>query len=259
MYIMDDGIRLHVKLDRPLNGASKCPLVIVIHGFTGHMEEQHITAVSEMLNEIGCATLRVEMYGHGSSDGEFRNHTLFKWMTNAMTAIDYARSLDFVTDLYLCGHSQGGLTVMLAAALKHDRIRGIIPMSPGTVIPECARCGNMLGIRFDPDHIPDEIVSPDGWALSGNYIRAAQMIRVEDAIDRYAGPVLLIHGDADATIPVQASVDAAARYRNARLEVIPGDTHCYDHHLDKAVEAVKGWMLEQLALPAAPSYEHEKR
>lgn len=250
MYIMDDGIRLHVKLDRPPSGAAKCPLVIVIHGFTGHMEERHITAVSEMLNEIGCATLRVDMYGHGNSGGEFRNHTLFKWMTNAMTVIDYARSLDFVTDIYLCGHSQGGLAVILAAALKHDLIRGIIPMSPGTVIPECARRGDMLGLTFDPDHVPDEIVSPDGWVLSGNHIRTAQMIYVEDAIDRYTGPVLIIHGDADATIPVQASVDAAARYRDARLEVIPGDTHCYDFHLDMAVDAVRRWMLEQLAAPA---------
>jgi len=129
MYITDDGIRLNAKLDRP-DSRGKCPIVIIIHGFTGNMEEPHIVAVSRMFNELGLATLRVEMYGHGGSDGEFHNHTLFKWMTNAMTVIDYARSLDFVTDIYLCGHSQGGLTVTLAAALKHDQIKAIIPMSP---------------------------------------------------------------------------------------------------------------------------------
>ena len=73
-FIMDDGIRLNIKLDMPKNFTGKCPLVIVIHGFTGHMEERHITAVSSMLNQIGCASLRVDMYGHGSSGGEFRNH-----------------------------------------------------------------------------------------------------------------------------------------------------------------------------------------
>lgn len=46
---MDDGIRLNVKLDRPATG--KCPLAIVIHGFTGHMEERHITAVARALDE----------------------------------------------------------------------------------------------------------------------------------------------------------------------------------------------------------------
>ncbi len=246
MFIIDDGIRLNAQIDMPRGGAEKCPLVIVIHGFTGNMEERHITAICETLNEIGFATLRVDMYGHGKSEGSFKDHTLFKWLSNAMTVIDYARALDFVTDLYLCGHSQGGLTVILAAALKHDVIRGLIPLSPGTVIPDCVRRGEFLGVSFDPEHIPDEISRiPSDWVLGGNYLRVAQMIRAEDAIDRYTGPVLLVHGDADASIPVRASIDAAARYRNAKLVVIPGDTHCYDFHLDKVLDAVRAWMLER--------------
>ena len=245
-YIMDDGIRLHIKTDMPKGFSGKCPLVIVIHGFTGHMEERHITAVAAMLNEIGYATLRVDMYGHGNSGGEFRNHTLSRWVTNALIVIDYARTLDFVTDIYLCGHSQGGLTVMLAAGLKRDVVKGIVPMSPAVVIPEDARRGSVLGVPFDPDHIPEEICSPDGWVLDGNYVRIAQMIRVEDAIDRYPGPVLIVHGDADETIPVRSSVKAAGQYENADLRIICGDTHCYDHHLEEAVEAVRLWMTEQL-------------
>ena len=242
MILTDDGINLHTRLDMPHSHNGKCPLVIVIHGFTGHMEERLITATAETFNDLGYATLRVDMYGHGRSGGQFRNHTLFKWMTNAMTVIDYARTLDFVTDLYLCGHSQGGLTVMLAAALKQDVIRGIIPMSPAVTIPEDARRGNVLGLEFDPDHIPEEVSFPNGFVLSGNHIRVSQMIRVEDAIDRYTGPVLLIHGEMDETIPVQASVDAAERYQNAQLVIIPGETHCYDCHLDEVQAAIRKWM-----------------
>ena len=40
-YIDCDGIRLHSKLDKP-QGKDKCPLCILIHGFSGHMEEPHI-------------------------------------------------------------------------------------------------------------------------------------------------------------------------------------------------------------------------
>ncbi len=246
MFITDDGIRLHMKLDMPQGPVERCPLVIVIHGFTGQMEERHLTALVEMFNEIGCAALRVDMYGHGASGGEFRNHTLFKWLTNAMAVIDYARGLDFVTGLYLCGHSQGGLTVMLAAALKHDVIRGIMPLSPATNILDSARHGCLFGSSFDPDRIPEEIRSPDGWILGGNYLRVAQMIHVEDAIDRFNGPVLLVHGDEDETVPAQCSIDAAGQYRNARLHLVPGDTHCFDRHLDEAVDAVRAWMLEQI-------------
>ena len=247
MYIMDDGIRLNAKLDMPVNyrAGQRCPLAVVIHGFTGHIEEEHIIAVSRGMNEIGFATLRADMYGHGHSDGEFRKHTLFKWMTNALTVIDYARSLDFVTNLYLCGHSQGGLLVMLAAAMKHDAVKGLIPLSPACMIPEIARSGELLGLNFDPDHIPETLQSWDGRELDGNYVRVAQTIRVEDAIERYRGPVLIVHGDADEAVPVQYGVRAAEAYANAKLALIPGDDHCYNRHLDQVVSAVKAWLAEQ--------------
>lgn len=246
MVILDDGIRLNAQLDLPVPAEGKHPLVIIIHGFTGHMEERHLKAVSQTLNGIGCATLRVDMYGHGKSGGEFRNHTLYKWLTNALTVIDYARQLDFVTDLYLCGHSQGGLTAILAGGLKHDVISGIIPLSPACMIPALARSGGLLGTPFDPERPPEEMTVWGQWVLSGNYVRVAQTIHVEEAIDRYAGPVLIVQGDRDDPALMQSALDAAKRYRNAEFVSIPGDTHCYDYHLDQMTECVKAWMLRRL-------------
>ena len=237
-FIQDDGIRLNAKLDAP-EGSRR--LVIVIHGFTGHMEETHIVAVARALNELGCATLRVDMYGHGHSDGAFRDHTLFKWLTNALTVLNYARGLDCAGEIYLCGHSQGGLTVMLAAAMARDWISGVIPLSPAAMIPESCRHGELLGMAFDPDHVPDELTNGE-IVLGGNYARVAQTIRVEEAIDRYDGPVLIVHGDADEAVPVDVGRAAAGRYAHADFVLIPGDTHCYDHHLDQVLDAVKGWM-----------------
>ncbi len=248
MYIIDDGIRLNAKLDMPKGNMGKCPLVIVIHGFTGHMEERHIIAVSNLFNQMGLATLRVDMYGHGNSDGKFENHTLYKWINNAIAVIDYARSLHFVTDIYLCGHSQGGLTVILAAALKHECIKGLIPLSPAIMIPEGARTGNLLGMHFDPDMIPEDIaLEGKGLFLKGNYVRIAQTIDVEAAIRRYHGPVLLVHGDADEAVPVQCSIEAAKQFKDAKLSLIKDDTHCYDNHLDEVLKAIESWMKMQIS------------
>ena len=131
-YIEDDGIKLHAKLDMPAGykEGEKCPLAIVIHGLTGHMEETHIIAVAETFNSIGIASLRVEMYGHGKSGGSFENHNLFKWLNNAMTVVDYAKTLDFVTDMYICGHSQGGVNAIMLAGMMPDIFRAAIPLSP---------------------------------------------------------------------------------------------------------------------------------
>ncbi|MCR5094410.1 MAG: lysophospholipase [Lachnospiraceae bacterium] len=243
-YINDDGIKIHAKLERPDQG-EKHPLVILVHGYTGHMEEDHILGVRDAILSAGFAALRVEMYGHGKSDGAFRDHTLYKWISNMLKVVEYAGSLDFVTDLYLCGHSQGGLLVMLIAGMCPDRLKSIIPLSPAWMIPGDARRGEMLGAKVDPINIPDTFVQGEVNTLSGNYLRTAQTIHVEDEIERYAGPVLIVHGDNDEAVPYEYGVKAAKLYRNARLVTIPGDDHCYNSHLDLVENAVREFLLEQ--------------
>ena len=105
MIIMDDGIELQAELEMPEKHGEKVPVVVLIHGFTGYKDEPHLLAVSRGLCEAGFAVLRADMYGHGKSGGTFRNHTLFKWIGNALTLIDYARNLDFASEIYICGHS----------------------------------------------------------------------------------------------------------------------------------------------------------
>lgn len=249
-YLDHDGCRIHCKLDYPdamQSEADKAPLLILEHGFTGHMEERHITAIAEHVRGLGFAVLRVELYGHGKSDGEFRNHTILKWVNQMMAVIDYAESLSFVTEMYLAGHSQGGLTTMLVGALEHDHLKAILPLSPAIVIVDGAKQGNMLGGTFDPDHIPDEIHMPNGRILGGNYFRAAQMLPVEESIGRYDRPVLIVHGDEDESVPVKYAYEAAEKYKNCTLKIIKGDTHCYDHHLDEVCTVIGEFLKEMQA------------
>ena len=238
-YISSDGTKQHAKLERP-EGVERCPLCILIHGFTGYMEEPHILTVKQTLNEVGIAVLRVEMYGHGKSDGRFAEHTLYKWVTNALSVVQYAKSLDFVTDLYISGHSQGGLLTMLIGGMCADDFKAILPLSPAWMIPEGARKGSILGMEFDPAHIPDKLVS-DQLELSGDYVRVAQTIHVEDEIARYTGPVLIIHGDADEAVPFSHGEKAVKLYQNAKLIAIPGSDHCYTGHLEELADAVRSY------------------
>ena len=243
-FIENDGIRLHAKLDMPENiqdGSEKCPLVIVIHGFTGHMEENHIVAVAKAANAAGFAALRAEMYGHGKSDGKFEDHTLYKWVTNALAVIDYAKTLDFVSDLYLCGHSQGGLLTMLVGGMRADDLKALIPLSPAWMIPDGARQGNLLGQSFDPLHVP-AYLEADDRRLGGNYILVAQTIHVEDEIERFHGPVLIVQGDRDEAVPLEYAQRAGELYDDARLVIIPGDTHCFDYHLEMMTDAVREFL-----------------
>ncbi len=241
MLIMDDGIPLSAILERP--ASSRCPLVIVLHGFGSAKDRPHTLAACEAMREAGCATLRFDLYGHGESGGEFRNHTLYKWISNTLAVLDYARTLDFVTGIYLSGHSQGGLAAALAGGMAPDRIRGLILRAPAFLIPRGAREGILLGRSFDPAQIGDEIQMHDGLTLSGNYIRVAQTLHAEDAIDRFTGPVLLLQGDQDDLVPPEDSQKAAARYRQCTLRMISGETHHFNCFPELMKAAIRDWLL----------------
>ena len=164
-YLENDGLKIHCKLDYPdimQSEEDKCPLLVLEHGFTGHMEERHIIGIADYVRNLRFAVLRVELYGHGKSDGEFKNHTIWKWIGQMQAVMKYAASLPFVTSLYLAGHSQGGLTTMIVGAMEQDRLKAIMPLAPAIVIRDGAKEGNMLGAKFDPDNIPEEVIFDDG-------------------------------------------------------------------------------------------------
>jgi pimeloyl-ACP methyl ester carboxylesterase len=158
--------------------------------------------------------------------------------------------MDFIAiDFETANHLRSSACSIGIAVVKNseivETIKGLIPLSPAWMIPEIARKGELLGEHFDPDHIPEKLHGWHDLDLDGNYARVAQTIHVEEAIDRYRGPVLIVHGDEDETVPVEYGIRAAERYNNAKLVLIEGDDHCYDRHLDQVVAAVQDWLRQR--------------
>ena len=246
MKLIDkDGNGLDLVMEYPKSDRERYPLCIIVHGFTGNKEERHILAVSDMMREIGMATIRVDMYGHGESDGLFVNHTLYHWISDVLEVIDYARSMPEVSRIYLCGHSQGGLAVVMAGSVAQDMIDGIIPLSPALTIPEGARKGNILGTRVDLSNIPVQFTSEDGWTLGANYVRTASTLYPRKALRSYKGPVLMVHGEADESVPIGPVREYAKCCKRCTFVPIAGETHCYDNHLDRVLEVVRSYLVAE--------------
>ena len=240
MFIQSGGVQLSCELEIHSDDA---PLAVILHGITGNKQERHIVGAADALSRAGFGTLRVDLFGHGESGRSFSEHTIPKWVRNALDVLDHACTVS--NRVLLCGHSQGGLTAMLAGEERREKLSGLILLSPAWSIPDGARKGDLLGMRFDPGQVPERLELPNkGVSVGREYVQTAQSIRIGKPA--FSGPVLIIHGEADQTVPVSWSKELVRRYRNAGLVTIPGDTHCYDHHLDTVREAVSAWVTETI-------------
>ena len=240
-YIEDKGIPLHIKLDAPEENGT-FPLLLLFHGFTGHMEEPHLLALKDAALRAGYAVLRADLYGHGKSGGEFRDHTILNWMENAECITAYAEQLPVNGKPVLCGHSQGGLLALMLAGKHPDAYRALLLLSPGISIPEDMKGGILLGERFDPEHIPDVITTWEDLELSGNYIRTMREIDPYEAARNYPHRTRIIHGSADEVIPVDYAKRIAGEFPDAELVLIEGDDHCFDLHTDQMASAAEDFL-----------------
>lgn len=241
MIINDDGIQLSAVLEKPEGSSGDVPLVIQLHGFSSNKDRPHNLQAAAAMREAGFATLRFDLYGHGESGGEFRKHTLYKWISNTLAVIDAAREMGY-SDVYLSGHSQGGLVAALVAGMEPERIRGLILRAPAFMIPIASRAGNLLGNAFDPRCIPDHISVYPGLELDGSWVRVARTIYAEETALNYDGPVLILHGDEDDTVPPEDSRKMAKRYAHCELAVIAGETHHFDRHPDRMQQLIRNWL-----------------
>ncbi|MDO4467210.1 MAG: alpha/beta hydrolase [Bacillota bacterium] len=240
-YLNCDGIQIHAKMDFPSMKQEKYPLFIVVHGLTGHMEEDHITAISKTLNDLGYISLRLDMFGHGKSEGDFKDHHLLLWVSELIRAIDYVRNLDFVQEVNLVSHSQGSVAVILASAIMQKYLHCIIPLSPALVLKDVYEQGSILGVPFDSKDMPENIMLKDK-PLSTNHIMIDHFLPYEKSARSFNKPVLICHGDADTAVPYAYSEVLADWYENATLVKIEGDDHCFHSHLDQVLDAIRDFL-----------------
>ena len=242
MTIQDDGISLSAVLETPEGGESR-RLAVLLHGFGSAGDRVHTVQAAAAMREAGFATLRFDLYGHGKSGGDFRRHTLYRWISNTLAVTRYARELGY-TEIVLSGHSQGGLVAALAAGMEPDRVCGLVLRAPAFMIPRGAREGLLLGFPFDPDRIPDEIPLPQGVTLDGDYIRVAQTLYPEETAARFRGPVLSLHGEEDDVVPPADSRAMAWRYADCELDLIPGETHHFDKRPEEMRSLIRAFMTK---------------
>lgn len=232
-------------LYRPeLSSGDKTSLVILMHGFMSDKNDRIITTLASELQNKHIAFIRFDFNGHGDSEGDFQNMTVSSEIADARKIFDYARQLDFVDDILLLGHSQGGVVAsMLAGELGAENVASTILMAPAAVLKDNALDGIMFGVRFNPADIP-EYISLFNRRVGHEYLKEAQTLPIYETASQYTGPVCIIHGTLDEIVPYSYGVKYKDVFENAVLHLIENENHAFSKKLDEAkniaIEFIEG-------------------
>lgn len=135
----------------------KCPLVILMHGFMANKKLNPLKSISQALESNGIASIRFDFNGHGNSYGKFCNMTVENEIEDARIVYHYVRNLDFVSEISLLGHSQGGVVAGMLAGELGSRICSLIQLAPAAVLKDDALNGVLMGNHYDPANPPKHL------------------------------------------------------------------------------------------------------
>ena len=100
--------------------------ILLIHGLTGSPHE--FVPVDEALQQKGYLTRRVTLPGHGDSPTQrFHETSALELLDHC--AAEYQRMADSVEEVYIVGHSLGGICTLLTAAVRPPKLKGIVVFS----------------------------------------------------------------------------------------------------------------------------------
>lgn len=239
--------------------AKHAPLVIFAHGFKGFKDWGSHNLVAHFFAEKGFSFLKFNFSHNGvlpASPTEFTDLIAFADNTFSIELDDLKSVIDFACGgagmpqrggVYLIGHSMGG-GISIVGAAEDKRIKKLVTMA------------SISGFR---NLWPKE--TEEQWHLQGiAYFlnkRTGQELPVKstllDDLDKNPGrldiltkakevtqPWLIVHGDADPTVPVSSANELKAAQPHAELLIVRGADHTFNSSHPYAGDALPPALLE---------------
>ena len=222
--VTGDGLTLRGRL---IPSADRRRLVVLVHGMWSSWE--HMARLGGDLNRRGYDVLLFDLRGHGQSDPS-RLSMGRRERADIRAVMDWALDAGYEPDrVGWVGHSMGASTLLMAAEVMPE-IRAAVLDSPYADLPELLK--DQLSKH---SHLPS-VFNP-GILLAAHRaygLRAEEIKPIRSARRWGDRPVLLIHGDADSTVPVRdARRLKLALGETCELVVRPGVEHVEAYKEDR--------------------------
>ena len=188
-------------------------------GLKSDMDGTKAEALHHWARERGRAFVRFDYFGHGRSSGRFRDGTVSRWTEDTLQVIDDLTQGPQI----IVGSSMGGWTSLLAATARPERVKALILIAPAPDFTEklmWARFNREIRNTIMEDGIyyePSDYDEP--YEISRDMILDGRERQILDALIPFKGPVRILQGMKDTSVPWDYAHKVAAAIDSLDVEV----------------------------------------
>jgi dipeptidyl aminopeptidase/acylaminoacyl peptidase len=183
----------------PAPGGRVGPAVVLVHGWESARDRTLPNAA--ILNAAGLHVLTLDVRGHGENPAEKLPVTPGEFGADALAGLRWLLARSDVSRVGILGHSIGGVGAVIAAAAE-PRTAAVVavstPADPYRLTRQTFRLARLP--------LPGPLAYPLAWLTThvvleprGHTVRS---VSAALAVERYRGPLLLVHGGADHVVPI---------------------------------------------------------
>jgi len=211
-FTLPDGRRI-AHVHTPGQG----PTLVFLPGYRSDMGGSKAQALQAWARARGAGCLLFDYTGCGQSDGDFADGTLSRWCDELVALIDHCVAGRVV----LIGSSMGGWLMLLVAERLGARVAGLVGIAAA---PDFTQWGlddaDRARLAAGQVVLEDNPYGPDPTPTYPGFWSDGQAQRKLDAPIAFAGPVRLVHGQADPDVPWQIALRLGQALCSADVQTV---------------------------------------
>ena len=222
------------------------PIVVFCHGYKGFKDWGCWNLMAREFASRGLIFFKFNFSMNGVTaddlseitDIESFSQNKYSFELEDITAIlDHVNSCSFLESIgrrkdriILVGHSRGGAMALLSA--RDERVSKVISLAaPDDLserMPDLPELSNWKNSdRLEVINTRTGLVLHHKYSFYEDFIENQQILDVHSAVAMLSKPVLLIHGEADESVDVEAAISLSAANPSAELVLLEDENHTF--------------------------------
>ena len=226
-------------------------LLIASHGITSEKTEEGLYERFVELLPASYDAILFDFRGHGESNLDSMKVTIAGELLDLMAVFRWARKQNYSAIDHVATSFGSSITLLAVSAYGLVFLRRVAFWNPvisyqNTFINGTPEWGKTFFNQTTKDELADRAytqISDSKFRISAQMTQELLLLHPENVRWPESIPLFVLHGDQDTLVPV-SDAKAYARANNARIKILEGVDHGFDHRANEAMQLTASWLQE---------------